>query len=167
MKAAICRCSSCSPSRRNGLEELESRVSARLLGDCVAQTLVRQVRLFLPRVTFRWGDDLCGALAAAGMPIAFTSGADFSGINGHTPPDDEALFISAVYHRAFVEINEQGTEAAAATAFLKLGIGPRAPKPPPIPIFRADHPFLFAIYDRTSRVIVFLGRVADVPQESG
>lgn len=96
------------------------------------------------------------------MPLAFDrSQADFSGINGYKPPDEKALFISDVFHKAFVDVNEEGTEAAAATAIVMIEAMAMAYKPPPIPIFRADHPFLFAIRDRVSGAILFLGRITD------
>ena len=103
------------------------------------------------------------ASATLGMPAAFTqSAADFSGINGCAPPDERSLHIGAVFHKAFVETNEEGTEAAAATAVGELAsMAMPPPKPPAIPIFRADHPFLFAVRERRSNAILFLGRVAD------
>jgi len=94
-----------------------------------------------------------------GMSLAFSASADFSGINGRTPSDPEALFVSAVLHKAFVEADEEGTEAAAATAAV-MAMGRRVSVERPV-VFRADHPFLFAIRDRASGAIVFLGRVAD------
>ena len=100
------------------------------------------------------------------MPLAFSpSQADFSGINGQQPPAENSLFISGVFHKAFVEVNEEGTEAAAATAVVMTLSGTRRYRPPPVPIFRADHPFLFAIRDRKSGAILFLGRIADPTQE--
>ena len=83
--------------------------------------------------------------------------ADFSGINGYEPSHNEAFYISSVLHKAFVEVNEEGTEAAAATE----GFTSLLSSSGKIPIFRADHPFLFAIRDRRSATILFLGRVAD------
>jgi serpin B len=72
--------------------------------------------------------------------------ADFSGITGHTPPHEDSLVLSAVFHQACVEVNEEGAEAAAATAtVLRDGTATR-----PVVTFRADHPFLFAIRDTTS-----------------
>ena len=112
---------------------------------------------------------MSGHLAALGMPLAFArSHADFSGINGYEPPSDESLFLSAVFHKAFVDVHEEGTEAAAATAelFVAEGSALWRPKPPPVPVFRADHPFLFAIRDRKSGVVLFLGRVVDPSRES-
>jgi serpin B len=102
------------------------------------------------------------------MPLAFTRfQADFSGINGYEPPDEESLFLSAVFHKAFVEVHEEGTEAAAATAAVvtRDGAALWPTKPPPVPIFRADHPFVFAIRDRKSGAILFLGRMADPSRE--
>lgn len=73
-----------------------------------------------------------------------------------------------MFHKAFVEVYEEGTEAAAATAnvFARDGAAVHPPKPPPVPIFRADHPFLFAIRDRKSGTILFLGRMANPTRES-
>ncbi len=78
--------------------------------------------------------------------------ADFSGMT-----DREKLAIAEVIHKAFIEVNEEGTEAAAATATEMLGFG----EPPPTPVFRADHPFVFLIRDVRSESILFMGRVVD------
>ncbi len=101
--------------------------------------------------------ELSRTLASMGMPQAFTPAADFSGMTGK--PE---FSISAAIHKAFIDVDEQGTEAAAATA-----IGMRAaamrmspPEPPPI-VFRADHPFLFMIRDTKTGAILFMGRVED------
>jgi serpin B len=157
------------PDRKAGLQDLEKTLSARMLHDCVAQMSRREVELFLPRFKVTWGTvNLSGQLTALGMTLAFNqSRADFSGINGHEPPSDDSLFISAVFHKAFVEVNEEGTEAAAATAVsMILTMALRPSEPPPVPIFRADHPFLFAIRDRKSGAILFLGRITDPTRES-
>jgi serpin B len=156
------------PDRRNGLRDLENTLSARMLQDCVMQMGYREVELFVPRFKITWGTaNIRSQLTALGMTLPFDrSQADFCGINGRQPANEEALFISAVLHKAFVEVNEEGTEAAAATA----GAGPatsagRRSKPPPVPVFRADHPFLFAIRDRRSGAFLFLGRMADPTRE--
>jgi len=158
------------PDRKDGLRDLEEALTARMLDDCLTRSSHRVVDLFLPRFRITWGaEDLCGPLTALGMPLAFVPfEADFSGINGVEPPAEDSLFIAAVFHKAFVETNEKGTEAAAATAiFGELGASLQAPsRPPPIPVFRADHPFLFAIVERKSGAILFLGRVADPTKES-
>jgi serine protease inhibitor len=86
-----------------------------------------------------------------GMTDAFLEKADFSGMNGKRD-----LFISEVIHKAFVDVNEEGTEAAAATAVVvrTTAIGPKE-----IPVFRADHPFLFLIRDNDSGSLLFIGRM--------
>lgn len=109
----------------------------------------------LPRFRFTWSDDLSHPLAALGMPTAFTDRADFTGISTAEP-----LMIQFVLHKAFVAVDEEGTEAAAATA---VGVGATsAMVPPKKPIVvRADHPFLFAITDTKTGLPLFLGRVSD------
>jgi serpin B len=93
-----------------------------------------------------------------GMTQAFARTADFSGMTGQAN-----LFLSAVIHQAYIDVNEEGTEAAAATgAVMKLtSIGPER-----TPVFRADHPFILMIRDNTSGSILFLGRVANPQSEN-
>ena len=87
-----------------------------------------------------------------GMPDAFSSKADFSGMTG-----TRDLFISAVVHKAYVDVNEKGTEAAAAT-----GVGMRLTSvAPPPPVFRANHPFIFLIRDNLTDSILFMGRLVN------
>jgi len=152
------------PKRTKGLRSLEKRLSARMLHACVSRMRRQTVRLFLPRFRFTWGTaNLRTQLTNLGMPLAFVSReADFSGINGKEPPSAESLFLSAVFHQAFLEVTERGTEAAAATAGgMVLGAAPGPKLPRRIPIFRADRPFLFAIRDRKSDSVLFLGRLSD------
>jgi serpin B len=93
------------------------------------------------------------ALAEMGMPSAFSRSADFTGMGG----SKGELCLSAVIHKAFVDVNEEGTEAAAATATVV-----RAKSlPAAVPVFRADHPFVFLIRDKRSDSILFLGRLAN------
>lgn len=154
------------PDRKDGLQELESTLSAAMLRECLKGCGWQRVKLFLPRFKFTWGTiKLEDSLAALGMRQAFTPRADFSRINGRAPPDEEALFLTSVLHKAFVDVNEEGTEAAAATAALHVCLGPPSPRPP-VAEFRADHPFLFAICDRGSGAVVFLGRVVDPTREN-
>jgi serpin B len=94
-----------------------------------------------------------------GMPLPFTPAADFTAMSN--PSDaDEQLYIDNVYHKAFVEVNEEGTEAAAATAVVMRARG-GAPVADPTPTFQADHPFLFLLRDVRSGAILFMGRVSD------
>jgi serpin B len=124
----------------------------------------REVKVHLPRFQISWGTvDITAQLIALGMPLAFSrSSADFSGINGYQAPEERSLALSAVFHKAFVDVNEEGTQAAAATAASMAGGGTFEPPP----TFRADHPFLLAIRDRWSGAVLFLGRVADPSRES-
>jgi serpin B len=85
-----------------------------------------------------------------GMPTAFSNQADFSGMTGK-----KDLFISFVIHQAFVKVDEEGTEAAAATGVgMQMSVATQN-------IFRADHPFIFIIQEKATGNILFLGRVID------
>ena len=105
----------------------------------------------LPRFKLTAGVELARPLATMGMTLPFSDRADFSGINGGKEP----LQISAVIHKAYVDVNETGTEAAAATAVGIRATSAMIPKPPTP--FRADHPFLFLIRDRRNGSVLFLG----------
>jgi serine protease inhibitor len=155
------------PDRRDGLRDLQQALSVHMLRDCMTRMSVREVNLFLPRFKFTWGSvDIRDQLAALGMAPAFRPfQADFSGINGQEPPSEKALFIASVFHKTFVEVNEEGTEAAAATAAV-ITLGASWGPPAPVPLFRADHPFLFAIRDQKSGAVLFLGHIADPTRES-
>lgn len=152
------------PDKTDALRELETRLSARLFHDCLAIMRVCEIDLFLPRFNATWTAELGTALRALGMPLACSALADFSRINGYAPPHDEALFMSALFHSAAVKVNEEGTEAMAATlaGITHLSI---VDDEPPVPVFCADHSFLFAIRERMSGTILFLGRVADPTRE--
>jgi serpin B len=152
------------PDRKDGLPELERRSAALLFTECSTGRTPRDVRIFLPRFTITWGTvSLVEQLTALGMRLAFRrEDADFSGINGFKPPHPDGLSISDVLHQAFVDVNESGTEAAAATAVAFYALGSMAPRlPQKRPTFRADHPFLFAIVDRLTSRLLFMGRVDD------
>jgi serpin B len=142
------------PDAEDGLAALEEKFSAGGLAEAGTKLARRPVRVTLPRFRAETALDLGKTLAAMGMPGAFGPGADFSGINGKRD-----LSISAVVHKAFVDVNEEGTEAAAATG-VAIGRTSIARPTPPVE-FRADHPFLFAIVHRPTSGVLFLGRVAD------
>jgi serpin B len=111
----------------------------------------RKVIVFFPKFKIESQFSLGQTLALMGMPDAFDPElADFSAMVGQ-----KELYISAVIHKAFLEVNEEGSEAAAATGVV-VGVTSIAPSPP---IFKADHPFVFFIRDNKSQSILFLGRV--------
>jgi serpin B len=115
----------------------------------------RQVILALPRFKVTSGFALRPVLAALGMPLAFTDEADFSGITAA-----QRLRIDEVVHQAYIDVNEAGTEAAAATAVVMTAAARLAKPDPPVEMI-VDHPFRFAITDLRSGLPLFLGRVSD------
>lgn len=112
----------------------------------------RRVTLMMPKFEFESGFGLRETLVALGMPVTFSGGADFSGMTGNRD-----LFISDVIHKAFVSVDEAGTEAAAATAVvMKLTAVPETPLEVTV-----DRPFIFLIRDIETGIILFVGRVVD------
>ncbi len=137
---------------------VESLLSPQNLTDWERQAFSRKVDMYIPKFTFSEGYDLGQLLQGMGMTLAFDSHpgiADFSGIDGK-----KDLYIDVAVHKAFVAVDEKGTEAAAATGF---GFAPTMAVfvPPPRVIFRADHPFIFLIQDVENGDILFLGKVVD------
>jgi serpin B len=114
----------------------------------------KQVDVFMPSFKFETKYYMAKTLKEMGMPTAFSMDADFSGMTGK-----KDLFISEVIHQAFVEVNEEGTEAAAATAVIMTASA--VMDPPKIPVFNADHPFIYLIQEKASGNILFMGRVSD------
>jgi serpin B len=136
----------------------EASLTPVLLTEITDGLAERPVQLTFPRFGIESKVDLATTLAAMGMPLAFDPGrADFSGIT-----TEEQLFISAVIHQANIDVDEKGTEAAAATAVVMRASG--APGEPVT--LRVDRPFLFALRDVPTGTILFLGRVAD-PSANG
>jgi len=142
------------PYQIDGLPALESEVTATKLDEWYDALYDAEVEIILPRWTFTSAFGLVDALSALGMPSAFDPFlADFSGMNGCRD-----LVVQDVIHKAFVAVNEEGTEAAAATAVV---VGETSAGPS----FEATHPFLFYIRDNVTGSILFLGRVVDPTAE--
>ena len=121
----------------------------------------KKVEVYLPRFKISDGFRLDKILRNMGMTDAFDpQKADFAGMDGR--PD--RLYITAAIHKAYVDVNEKGTEAAAATAVMVGGKALMPPEPPPV--FRADHPFLFLIQENKTGAVLFMGRVADPTAEA-
>jgi serpin B len=141
------------PKKTDGLAELQKSLTQDRLAAGLGRLSTHRVQVTLPpfKVTAEFA--LSETLAALGMVDAFDPGAaDFSGMNGK-----RNLFLQAVVHKAFVDVNEEGTEAAAATG-VGVGIVSYTPPPPPA-VFRADHPFVYLIRDNRTGSVLFLGRL--------
>jgi serpin B len=142
--------------KEDSLAKTEADLNADMVSALQQSAKSRQVKVYFPKYTLKTRYEKLGrTLAAMGMPTAFTAGADFSGMDGTTN-----LFISDVIHQAFVAVNEEGTEAAAATAVvIRLAAAPGGSDM--VPVFRADHPFMFLIQDDDTGAILFMGRVVN------
>lgn len=141
------------PKAKDGLPALEKGLDAKKLAAWLDRLSGEAVDLRLPRFSFTADYDLSTVLPGMGMKDAFTAGAaDFSGITTKEP-----LFVGPVLHKAFIAVDEAGTEAAAATVVMMLKGG--MPENPVV--FTADHPFLFLIRHRATGTILFLGRVTN------
>ena len=143
------------PKQVDGLANAAGQLTPDALSGMIAGLQEREVDVYLPKFTMTSEFSLGEVLQSMGMTDAFGN-ADFSGMNG-----GRDLFISAVVHKAFVDVNEEGTEAAAATGVV-MGITSVPPAPP---VFRADHPFLFVIRHNETGAILFMGRVTDPTAE--
>jgi serpin B len=140
------------PTSVDGLPALEAKLSVQMLRGWVAELGARDVEIRLPRFKIESTLPLKPTLQALGMRSAFEQGsADFSRIAARE------LFIADVVQKAMIEVDEEGTVAAAAT-YVDLG-NPWASAGPPV--FRADHPFLFFLRDTHTGRILFMGRVVD------
>jgi len=133
-------------------EEFEDSLDAAGVSGMVQDVEYREVALTMPTFEFESEFSLAENLAAMGMPIAFSAAADFSGMTG-----DRDLAIAEVLHKAFVSVDEAGTEAAAATAVV-MKFTAAAEEPVEVTV---DHPFIFLIRDIETGAILFVGRVVD------
>lgn len=143
------------PERHDGLDAFEENLNhaaAQVWLDDLANASVSEVAVSLPRFKTTCEFDLSAVLSEMGMSHAFAD-ADFSGMTGQRD-----LFISKVVHKAFVDVNEEGTEAAAATAVI-MDKSFRRPV-----AFCVDHPFMFLIREKETGSILFAGRITDPTQ---
>lgn len=139
---------------QGGFDRFRAGLDADRLGELLASLESHEVQLALPKFRFDSDLDLGAPLMAMGMRTPFSNAADFSGIT-----DRDRLRIDRVVQRAHVEVDERGTTAAAATGASMRLVSMVAPSRP-IEL-RVDRPFLFAVRDRTTGVLLFLGQVAD------
>lgn len=143
------------PSNAAPLSSVEQKLTPAFWNTVLASVQPARAMVTMPKFKFDYGQKLNDALSALGMAIAFDQGrADFDRIADVTP---ERLYISRVEQKTYIDVNEAGTEAAAATS---VGIGVTS-LPPQL---KFDRPFLFAIRERESGSILFIGRVGDPTQ---
>ncbi|HNR88331.1 MAG TPA: serpin family protein [Spirochaetota bacterium] len=133
------------PSAKLGIEKFEKGLTAQMMSQWLSRLQRREMEITIPRFTIAASSRLNETLKKMGMSSAFGPAADFSGIGGK-------LFISDVFHSAYIEVNETGTEAAASTAVSMTKNGSRR-------AFRADRPFVYAIVDNATGSVLFMGRV--------
>lgn len=145
------------PRERNGLARVESKLSFEMeqsvLSDLERNRPIK-LMLSLPKCNIEFGASLIPAFQSNGMKLAFSSEmADFGGITGR---DNEPglIWIARIQHKAFLEINEEGSEASAATA-----VEIQTKSAPMITRFQVDHPFIFLLVDKTTNSILFMGCV--------
>ena len=136
------------PRAVDGLEQFERTLTAARVDDWLARMARWKVKVILPRFKITSELRLEQPLQALGMRRAFSAGADFSGMI-----KTRVGFVDAAIHKAHVDVNERGTEAAAGTAVSMLTSMPRN--------FRADHPFVFFIRDKGTGSLLFAGRLAN------
>ena len=153
------------PRSVGGLDQIEEALTSESFAAWTAKLQRRHTTVMLPKFKMASNHHLRDSLRNMGMRRAFTDplirdGADFSGM---TTATNSRLYISSVVHKAYVEVDEKGTEAAAASAVMMVdeAAPPVEELVPFYPEFRADRPFLFVIQDRTDNTILFLGRVND------
>lgn len=142
------------PSKERRFEDFEQSLTIEQLDQWIGKLPTQKVQVYFPKYMMTLEFRLPAVLMKLGMTDAFSiKDADFSDMTG-----DKDLFIQEVIHKAFADVYEEGTEAAAATSVTLRYLG--APPPPkPVPVFRADHPFVFLIRHKPSGCILFMGRM--------
>ncbi|KAF8773435.1 Serpin B8 like protein [Argiope bruennichi] len=138
------------PNERDGIHDLEESFTPERLANVQRRLYKTEVEVSLPKFKFQFEKELSPEIEDLGAYQVFRSGADFSGMT-----HSKDVFVSHVFHKAVIEVNEEGGEAAALTEIVAEETSLIHEKPR----FRADHPFLFAIVEKSNNLILFLGRV--------
>ena len=146
------------PNEMQNLKTVEASLNPAYYKTIISSLQNKSVQLSLPKFKTTAEFKLNAVLSNMGMPLSFTPNADFSGMRADSLKD---LFISDALHKAFVNVSEVGTEAAAATAIVMTTCS--APAPPLL--FKVDHPFIFIIKDNATGSILFMGEIKDPTQE--
>jgi serine protease inhibitor len=153
------------PNSPGGLGSVEKNLTADNLAAWIGKLQKRKTHVFMPKFKLETKYQMSKTLKSMGMARAFTNptapgGADFTGMCASKDPRLR-LYISKVIHKAFVEVNEKGTEAAAATAVIMVALTGMPTTVPFTPTFNADRPFLFVIRDKKTASILFVGRITN------
>jgi serpin B len=138
------------------LSSFESGFTNTIFNTIKQEMSTYRVVLTFPKFSYRWGESIAPFLKSLGMEVSFSGNADFTRIT-----NEERLYIEDVIHKAFIAVDEIGTEAAAATAVIVPGgVGPGpTPEPPPLVTMTINRPFLFLICNDNTGTILFIGRV--------
>lgn len=143
--------------KKDDLKDLEKSITSEEITKWKSSLIEQRVIIYIPKFKFETKYFIKDSLIEMGMPTAFSDDADFTGMEDN-PYED--LKIDQVIHQAFIELDEKGTEAAAATA-VEMSSVTSVESGPEIPVFMADHPFIFIIQEKRTGSILFLGRVVD------
>jgi serpin B len=141
------------PKQADRLDDIESDISGGKVDGWAKSLGPAHVVLSMPKFTFSWGRSIKPELEQLGIKAAFSSQADFSGISGKA---GKSLALSDVFHKAFVLVDEVGTEAAAATGAVTV-----VTSMPMETVMKVDHPFLFFVRNKKSGDVLFAGRVSN------
>jgi len=145
------------PKARDGLRALERKLTGEQLRDILSRLQQKQVKVQLPKFQVRSHIDLKNTLSKLGLESLFSQSADFSRMS------ESRLKIDSGVHEAYISVDENGTEGAAATGFAGklMAIGHEDPET----TFKADHPFLYAVVHKQTGAIVFLGKVNSIEKK--
>lgn len=146
------------PNEISGIKKIEKKLDDTYYLKILNNKLYENTTLSLPKFKITLGSILNTPLSDMGMPVAFSSDADFSGIA------NEGLKIGFVVHKAFINVSEEGTEAAAATGVGMMLMSAAPPRTPPVS-FIANHPFIFIIKDNATGSILFMGKITNPTKE--
>lgn len=147
------------PSQNSSLDQFLENLNAENWQEWISQFREQKVWLQIPRYKFKYKSNLNNVLKALGMGIAFDeNAANFNRMLPDSAVTTGNLFISRVDHKTFVEVNEEGTEAAAVT---NVGIGVTSAPPQ----FIVNRPFFFVIHDNETKTVLFMGTVIDPTQK--
>ena len=140
------------PNNKDGIAEFEKSVDYNYYQKVIDAFKSNEVRTSIPKFQITCKFTLAKTLSTMGMGVAFTGAADFSGMTGNRD-----FFISKVIHQSFINVDEKGTEAAAATVVMMDKSAMRIPNE--VRVFKADHPFLFVIKENSTGSILFMGKI--------